>query len=85
MLFRDVADAVRAMDEKAPITHISLGNVHFSHDRKPVTQTVYLSIAELESLERLEGVGVTVDLRTLPRDQPMPLSEVRRRVTGAAA
>jgi len=80
VLLRDVAEVGRALDAGLKITRLNLGNVHFSHGRVPVSQAVYLSADEVAELHRLEARGVTVELKTLPRDAPMPLAEIERRM-----
>ncbi len=80
VLWRDVSDVQRAVDAGLQLARLNLGNVHFSHGRQPVSQAVYLSADEVRALGELEGEGVEVELRTLPRDVPVGLSEVRRRV-----
>jgi PTS system mannose-specific IIB component len=85
VLVRDVGDAVRALDAGLAFERLNLGNVHFSSGRSPVSQAVYLSLAETDALARLEARGVPVELRTLPRDAPVALAEVRRRVEAGSA
>lgn len=80
VLVRDVDDAVRAFDAGLPLPRLNLGNVHFSHGRSPISQAVYLSRHETDALTALEARGVAVELRTLPRDTPVGLAELRRRV-----
>lgn len=84
VLVRDVADARRALDAGLVLTSLNLGNVHFASDRSSVTPSVHLSVAEVAELDALEGRGIAIELRTLPRDTPMPLTEVARRVRGHA-
>lgn len=85
VLLRDVADAVRALEAGASLGPLNLGNVHFSPGRAMVSQAVYLSPAEVEALSELEERGTPVELKTLPRESPLPLTEIRRRVRQAAA
>jgi len=80
VLLRDVADASRAMDAGLQLKQLNLGNVHFAADRTAVSQAVHLSKEEIAALEALEGRGVAVELKTLPRDPPVPLSELKHRV-----
>lgn len=84
VLLRDVNDAIRAIDDGLPIRSLNLGNVHHSHERHPVTASVYLSVDELEALSELVRNGVDVELRTLPGEQPMPLEAIQRRLDGGS-
>lgn len=84
VLVRDVRDATRAIDAGLGIERLNLGNVHFTRGRAPVSQAVYLSLDEVEALAELEARGIAVELRTLPREPPVPLGEIRRRVEAGA-
>ncbi len=84
ILLRDVSDAVRAHDAGLQLPRLNLGNVHFSIGRILVTQSVYLSTDEIAQLEKLEASGVAVELKTLPRDHPMMLPEMKKQVLAGA-
>ncbi len=84
VLVRDVQDAARIAPGTGGLARWTLGNVHFAAGRLPVSQAVFLSTDELATLERLEKTGVAVELKTLPRDAALPLSEVRARAEAAA-
>lgn len=73
VLFRDVADAVRARDAGLPLPALDIGNVHFAPGRRPVTPSIFLSDAELAELEKLSAAGVHVEVRTLPSDPARPV------------
>lgn len=83
VLLRDVSDAAEALLGGLVVERLNLGNVHFSRGRAAVSQAVYLSIDEIAKLEAVEHGGVPVELRTLPRDPPVTLAELRRRVQAA--
>jgi len=85
VLLREVAGALRAVQQGFRPPRLDLGNVHFSSGRVPVSRSVYLSAQEVAMLEQVEAAGVPVELRTLPRDPPVGLAEIRRRVQGAPA
>lgn len=80
VLFRDISDALRAHGSGMSFPRLNIGNVHHSHRRRPVTAAVYLSEEEFEQLEALVGQGVEVELRTLPREPPLLLPEIQRRL-----
>jgi PTS system mannose-specific IIB component len=80
LLVRDVADAAHAVESGLPLTALNLGNVHFSHGRQAITQAVHLSPVELGQLSGLESRGIAVELRTLPRDTPLSLADIRHRM-----
>jgi PTS system mannose-specific IIB component len=84
VLVRDVKDAARIAAGTGGLARWTLGNVHFMAGRLPVSQAVFLSKDELATLERLERTGLAIELKTLPRDAAVPLSEVRARAEAAA-
>jgi PTS system mannose-specific IIB component len=83
VLVRGVEDAARIAPGTGGLARWTLGNVHFGAGRLPISQAVFLSKEELATLERLERAGVQVELKTLPRDASVPLSEVRSRAEAA--
>jgi mannose/fructose/N-acetylgalactosamine-specific phosphotransferase system component IIB len=85
VLLRDVADASRALDAGLSLTRLNIGNVHFATGRAAVSQAVHLSPSEIAVLQAIEGRGVTVELKTLPRDTPVPLAELKHRVEAGSA
>lgn len=84
VLVRGVDDAARIAPGTGGLSRWTLGNVHFAAGRLPISQAVFLSRAELATLERLERDGVAVELKTLPRDASVPLAELRARADSAA-
>lgn len=79
LLFRDVADVVRAVESGLQLAKLNLGNVHYSHGRAAISQSMHLSAEEIGELEQLEKRGISVELKTLPRDVAVPLAEIKRR------
>ncbi len=85
VLVRGIEEAQRALSAGLPVTRLNLGNIHFAPDRRPVSQSVYLSPDEVRRLAAIEAAGVTVELKTLPRDAAVGLEEIRRRAMGTTA
>ncbi len=79
VLLRDVRDAVALHDKGVHLPRLNLGNVHFGAGRKQVAPSVFLDASELSALERLAAEGTDVELRAVPGESPMPLSEIRAR------
>lgn len=84
LLMRDVSSAAALVDAGLALERLNLGNVHFAPERRLVTQSVYLSPGEVSALEALEKQGVHVELRTLPREKPLSLPEIRRQLEAAS-
>lgn len=86
VLVREVAGLVRAAAgglTPARARRLNLGNVHFAEGRRPVSPSVFLSAAELASLEALAAAGFEVEARALPTDPPAGLAELARRYAAA--
>lgn len=82
VIVRDVEGAVRARagglaPSMTPV--INLGNIHYAPDRKSVTASVFLSLAEIEALRALEREGFRIEARPLPTESPLGLDEIERR------
>lgn len=84
VLLRDVEDVVRAHARGMPVSHLNLGNVHYASGRKQVSPSVFLSGEEVHALEKLASEGAEVELRAVPNEHPIPLSEIASRVTEGA-
>lgn len=84
VLVRDVANAERMVEHGVPVREINLGNIHFADGRKPVSASVFLSGAEVETLGRIASHGVTVEAQAVPSDHTVGLEEIRARFKAAS-
>lgn len=73
VLVESVEDALRLF-ARCPFPMLNIGNVHHAPGRKAFTDAVYLGDADLESIGRMTGRGVRVEIRSLPHEAPMALS-----------
>ncbi len=69
VLLSDVFDAARALMCGMRISKIVLGNVHATHGRERVTDSVYLSAEEADALLRLCEKGIGVEIQTFPGER----------------
>jgi PTS system mannose-specific IIB component len=83
VLLRDVRDAMALHELGVPLPQLNLGNVHFGSGRKQVSPSVFLDAGEIEALSMLERQGTQVEVRAVPADPPMPLSEIKARFAAA--
>jgi PTS system mannose-specific IIB component len=83
VLLRDVRDAMALHELGVLLPLLNLGNVHFGAGRRQVAPSVFLDAGEVEALSALERQGTQVELRAVPADRPMPLSEVKARFASA--
>ena len=86
VLVRDVAGLLEATAHgltPARAPRLNLGNVHFAMGRRPVTPSVFLTAAELETLKGLAAAGYVIEARAVPTDAPVGLEELERRYAAA--
>ena len=69
VLLFNIHDALLAYKKGLPISKLNLGNIHCQPGRRQVTQTIYLSNEEIEELKVLEGMGIQVELKTVPQER----------------
>ncbi len=86
VIFRDLADLARAVGaglvpQQAPV--VNLGNIHYVDGRRPVTPSVFLSRAELETVLALARRGFDVEARAVPADVPVGPAAMEERYTAA--
>jgi mannose/fructose/N-acetylgalactosamine-specific phosphotransferase system component IIB len=79
LLVRDVHNAVVARDRGLSLSRLNLGNVHFATGRRQVSNSVFLSQAELDQLKMMVDEGVEVDARGVPGDKPVTFAEMTER------
>jgi PTS system mannose-specific IIB component len=82
VVLRGIAAAEKALvagltPERCPV--LNLGNVHYAEGRRAITPSVFLSEAELAGLRRLGAAGFQVEVRAVPLDAPIGLTEIERR------
>ncbi len=63
---------------------VNVGNVHFGPGRKPVTPSVFLSAAELQTLRDLAAAGFEIEARAIPSEPPAGMEVMERRYAGAS-
>ncbi len=66
VLIRTVSDAARAVADGCDFKQIMIGNVHASPDRKRITDAVYLSDSETETLRGMKERGIEIEIQTFP-------------------
>ena len=79
VLLRDVRDAVALREGGVPLPRLNLGNVHFAAGRKPISPSVFLARNEVEDLEKLAAAGTEIELRSVPGEAPVSLSQIKSR------
>ncbi len=67
-------DACRLMDAGAPIRTLNVGGLHFREGRVQVLKAVSLDAHDIRALQNLSDLGVTLEARPLPLDEPVDVS-----------
>jgi PTS system mannose-specific IIB component len=87
VLLRDVAGLATAAARgltPARAARLNLGNVHFTTGRRAVSPSVFLTGVELAALQALAAQGFEVEVRAIPQDAPIGLTELARRYAAGA-
>ena len=76
VLFSDILSVRRAVDCGLKILLLNIGNIHHAPDRVQITPSVALNRNDLSYLRQLERQGIQVEIRALPRQNPISLNQV---------
>ena len=79
VLVRDIAQALKARERGLVFATLNVGNVHFASGRVQVSPSVFLTLAEVESLRALAKAGVAIDMRAIPKDKLLTLADIEAR------
>ncbi len=86
VLFRDVGSLVEGTRRgltPAVARVVNLGHVHYSHGRRPVTPSVFLSAEEIAAVRALSEAGFEVEARAVPGDAPSGARELAEKYDAA--
>ena len=64
------ADALALVKGGVPITKISIGHMQAGEGKRPITPAVAVSDADVAVLRELQALGVKMEVRNLPSDEP---------------
>ena len=79
VLLRDVAAVPFALSHGLKFKHLNLGNVHFASGRRQVSPSVFLSAAEMQTLQQLAAAEVSVEARAVPVEKAVELADLQER------
>lgn len=80
VLFKHIEEAKRARDAGYDFKELNVGQVPKGEGRKPVTNTVYISEAEMDTLRQLSESGVHVYLQPVPLEPPLELEQAAEKL-----
>ena len=64
------ADALALVKGGVPITKISIGHMQAGEGKRPITPAVAMGDADVAVLRELQALGVKMEVRNLPSDEP---------------
>lgn len=72
VLFADCFDVPKALGMGINIPMCNVGNMHYAADKELICPHVALSAMERSCLRTLETLGIILDFRCVPMDNPQP-------------
>jgi PTS system mannose-specific IIB component len=76
LIFASLHNAVDAYKRGIRFDEINIGNVGHCQGRRQVTSSVCLNDEDVSDLKALAEMGVSVDVRCVPRDKPKALQDI---------
>lgn len=64
------ADALALVGGGVSIAKVSIGRMRAGEGRRPATPTVAIGDADIAALRELQALGVKMEVRNLPSDEP---------------
>lgn len=78
LLFSSIHDAFKAFNSGFKYLALNIGNVYNDNGRQ-CSSSICLTDRDFEEISLLNGAGVTVELRCVPRDKPVNFKEIQKR------
>jgi len=80
LLFENPADIVALVQAGVPIETVNVG-MRFANDRKQITKSVSVTEKDIDAFEKLQELGVKLELRQLPSDSSENFIQLLRNET----
>lgn len=77
LIFRNIANAKKAIDIGVGLFELNVGAVESSQDRSLITSGISLSEKEIITLKELKGKGLNVYLQAIPENDPISLDNIK--------
>ncbi|MEG1778171.1 MAG: PTS sugar transporter subunit IIB, partial [Angelakisella sp.] len=62
------ASVLTLLEGGVPIKEVNVGNMHFSHGKRPINKKVYVDDKDMEDLRAIKAKGVEVYIQDVPGD-----------------
>lgn len=76
LVVRDVQDVLKLKEGGVPIDHINIGNMHYAEGKKQISSTVSVDDADIAAFQKLNELGVELDLRKVPNERGQNIMEL---------
>lgn len=80
LLFSNPADVLRAFKAGVPAQRLNIGGMHVTPGKCRLMDVLAVDEADREALRTIMGMGVKVEIQTVPTEKPVPLSKVLKDV-----
>ena len=70
IMVASAADALALVGDGVSIAKVSIGHMRAGEGRRPATPTVAIGDADIAALRELQALGVKMEVRNLPSDEP---------------
>ena len=69
-------DVLRLVEGGVPIKHVNIGNMHMAEGKRQVATVVAVDDKDVAAFRRLQELGVELDIRKVPSDNPEDLNKL---------
>ncbi len=76
LLFSSPADVVRAIRSGLECRTLNIGGMHYTKGKQKLMDVLAVDASDMKALTDLVGLGVKVDIQTVPAGRPLPLGKV---------
>ncbi|MBY0093198.1 PTS system mannose/fructose/N-acetylgalactosamine-transporter subunit IIB [Priestia aryabhattai] len=81
LLFESPSDIVALVQAGVSIETVNVGGMRFANDRKQITKSVSVTEKDIDAFEKLQELGVKLELRQLPSDSSENFIQLLRNET----
>ncbi|MGG0337426.1 PTS system mannose/fructose/N-acetylgalactosamine-transporter subunit IIB [Priestia aryabhattai] len=81
LLFESPSDIVALVQAGVPIETVNVGGMRFANDRRQITKSVSVTEKDIAAFEKLQELGVKLELRQLPSDSSENFIQLLRNET----
>ena len=79
LLFETPQDALRAIESGVRIDTLNLGSIAHSKGKVALTKAVSMDENDVDTIEKLQALGVKIDVRKVPSDSPENIDNILKK------